>query len=721
MALYHIDHALASDLHPVLVEIGAQPARTLQKGLGLGGQSDGDGVFSAQEVLNGTVAQEVLRPVVERRFRILRRELDRVGTADLSPSRRRASGLHERAVRARGRTAEAIEAWEEFANGVVQHEHRREAVDQLRKELGDQASRLELDVGSHLDATVLQPLKRAEDVLRRALTSLESLEGDDADAVEQGLLEVGEEITTELRRQALAGLRRRLEVEPVRKILQEFDDAVEVKLEGLPESFVVVAPDALPTTDQAVRAYPEPATHAFRLIATGAVERTLRPSLAELGERSQALLAQASDSVQALRESLELRFDAAADAAIEAGRLAARTPDLPVSVREPLEIARSALTSALQDLDALRDRLGGHADEALSSFREDFKALSDRLELQLASARPLEARLQAERARVELEGTAVLRLLLDRGRHIVKLGIQRLGLRLPARTSARPGQDQRRAPLKPGGREGSDRAVLFHILFDETTVAGKVFDGGLILAILASIVVLMLESVESYRMDHGATLAILEWLFTLLFTLEYAARLWAVDRPARYAFSFFGIIDLLAVLPTYLSLIVPGGQYLMGIRMLRVVRAFRVLKLARYVGEAEVLMNALRASRYKITVFLVSVLCVAVVMGSSMYLIEGPSSGFTSIPRGVYWSIVTLTTVGFGDITPQSPLGQTLAAILMVLGYGIIAVPTGIVTAELATASPPSRTVQACRQCGHREQDPAAAFCLVCGDRLTVA
>ena len=228
----------------------------------------------------------------------------------------------------------------------------------------------------------------------------------------------------------------------------------------------------------------------------------------------------------------------------------------------------------------------------------------------------------------------------------------------------------------------------------------------------------MLESVVPVRAEYGTTLAVLEWLFTLLFTLEYIARLWTVDRPARYAFSFFGVIDLLAVVPTYLSLLLPGGQVLMVIRVLRVARAFRVLKLARYVGEAQVLVDALKASRVKITVFLVYVLSMAVVAGSVMYLIEGPEAGFTSIPRGVYWSIVTLTTVGFGDITPQSPIGQALAAALMVLGYGIIAVPTGIVTAEIAGRPGKQNGGHRCHRCGHEADSSTAAYCSVCGATL---
>ncbi len=206
----------------------------------------------------------------------------------------------------------------------------------------------------------------------------------------------------------------------------------------------------------------------------------------------------------------------------------------------------------------------------------------------------------------------------------------------------------------------------------------------LILAILASVVAIMLESVASIRASHGHLLRTLEWVFTVAFTVEYVLRLWCVSRSLRYARSFLGVVDLLAILPTWLSLVVPGGQVLTVVRILRVLRVFRILKLAQYVGEARVLVLALRAARFKITVFVFTVLTIVVIVGALMYLVEGPASGFTSIPAGVYWAVVTLTTVGFGDITPQTPLGQTLATVVMIMGYGIIAVPTGIVTAEIA-------------------------------------
>lgn len=278
-------------------------------------------------------------------------------------------------------------------------------------------------------------------------------------------------------------------------------------------------------------------------------------------------------------------------------------------------------------------------------------------------------------------------------------------------------------PLKAAGAPGSVRSKTHRVIFLHDTYSGKVFDVVLILAILASVAVVMVESVQSIQAEHGALLRALEWMFTILFTVEYALRIWCVDRPSRYAWSFFGVVDLLAVLPSYLTLFVPGGQVFSVVRILRVIRVFRVLKLAQFVGEADLLFAALRAARFKITVFLISVISIVVVMGSIMYLVEGPEAGFTSIPEGVYWGIVTLTTVGYGDIAPLTPFGQTLAAMVMILGYGIIAVPTGIVTAELVHqgrmhgAYPGSRA-RLCGDCRRGEDDPEARFCRYCGTTL---
>ncbi|MGD2047081.1 MAG: ion transporter, partial [Gemmatimonadota bacterium] len=255
--------------------------------------------------------------------------------------------------------------------------------------------------------------------------------------------------------------------------------------------------------------------------------------------------------------------------------------------------------------------------------------------------------------------------------------------------------------------------------FETESFWGRAFDVALILAIVASVVVVMLDSVARIRSDHGQLLRGLEWAFTLLFTVEYALRLWSVRSPRAYALSFFGVIDLLAVLPSYLSVLLPGGQFLAVIRVLRVMRVFRVLKLTQFVGEASVLGAALRASRYKISVFLVAVVTIVIVVGSLMYLIEGAPAGFTSIPIGVYWAVVTMTTVGYGDIAPITPVGQALAAFVMILGYGIIAVPTGIVTSELAAQDRTSGLVsRPCPACGHREEDAHAVFCRRCGSSL---
>lgn len=264
------------------------------------------------------------------------------------------------------------------------------------------------------------------------------------------------------------------------------------------------------------------------------------------------------------------------------------------------------------------------------------------------------------------------------------------------------------------------RARVFEVTFGHETAAGKGFDVLLILAILASVAVVMLDSVAALEAHHPLFLRA-EWVFTVLFTVEYALRLVSVRRPSGYALSFFGVVDLLAILPTFLSLLVPGGQYLIVIRILRVLRVFRVLKLAQYVGEARVLGLALRASRYKITVFLFTVLTIVVVVGSLMFLIEGPEHGFTSIPRGVYWAIVTLTTVGYGDIAPETPLGQAMAAMVMIMGYGIIAVPTGIVTVELANQARRKPQGPPCQACGAPDHDLDARFCRRCGATLGVA
>jgi voltage-gated potassium channel len=259
---------------------------------------------------------------------------------------------------------------------------------------------------------------------------------------------------------------------------------------------------------------------------------------------------------------------------------------------------------------------------------------------------------------------------------------------------------------------------LHTVIFEADTPAGRAFDVALILCILASVAAVMLESVPSVRARHGATLDALEWAFTGLFTAEYVLRLLAVRRPLGYATSFYGVIDLLAVLPNYLSLFVPGAESLIAVRMLRLLRVFRILKLTQHVGEGHVLLAALRASRRKVSVFLLAVLTIAVVAGTLMYVIEGEENGYTSIPRSVYWAVVTITTVGYGDIAPKTPLGQLLSSALMITGYAIIAIPTGIFSAELAAASRKDLTRQACPACSAEGHDPDARFCKYCGAAL---
>jgi voltage-gated potassium channel len=263
------------------------------------------------------------------------------------------------------------------------------------------------------------------------------------------------------------------------------------------------------------------------------------------------------------------------------------------------------------------------------------------------------------------------------------------------------------------------RLKLHEIIFEADTPAGKWFDVVLIFSILLSVVAVMLDSVTGIRENYGSWFYTVEWFFTILFTIEYILRIVCVGRPIGYITSFYGIVDLLAIIPTYLSIVLPGSQYLLVIRILRILRIFRVLKLVQYISEARLLRQALRDSRRKITVFLFTVLTMVVIFGSLMYLIEGPVHGFTSIPRSIYWAIVTLTTVGYGDISPQTGLGQFLAALIMILGYSIIAVPTGIVTVAFAKVeSKAGFNTQACPHCSAEGHDRDAKFCKYCGARL---
>ena len=262
------------------------------------------------------------------------------------------------------------------------------------------------------------------------------------------------------------------------------------------------------------------------------------------------------------------------------------------------------------------------------------------------------------------------------------------------------------------------RNWLHEVIFEADTFSGKLFDVLLIVSIIVSVALVMLDSVAEINASYGKILYAGEWFFTLLFTVEYFLRLFSIGRPHSYALSFYGIVDLLAILPTYLSILIPGTQFLLVIRILRVLRIFRVLKLVPYVGEARMLIHALRASSRKITVFLFTVLTLVIIFGSLMYLIEDASDGFTSIPRCIYWAVVTLTTVGYGDISPQTNLGQFVAALIMIIGYSIIAVPTGIVTVELSHAFTKKLTTQACPQCSAEGHDSDARNCKYCGALL---
>ncbi len=273
------------------------------------------------------------------------------------------------------------------------------------------------------------------------------------------------------------------------------------------------------------------------------------------------------------------------------------------------------------------------------------------------------------------------------------------------------------------------RVTLGNVIYNYDTRAGRMFDAGLTLMIIGSIVVVMLGSVRPFQKEHGALFTLLEVVFTTLFAAEYLLRLLSARHAAHYARSFFGVIDLLSVLPGVLGLLLPGResllvQSLLVIRIVRLVRVFRILHLGNYLTEARVLSGALRASVAKITVFLLVVLVIVVLMGTAMFLIEGPNRGFTSIPTSVYWAIVTLTTVGYGDISPQTPLGKALASLLMILGYGIIAVPTGLITVGLTQARTAAedqaidRPDLSCRRCGLRTHVEDARYCSRCGEGL---
>ncbi len=265
------------------------------------------------------------------------------------------------------------------------------------------------------------------------------------------------------------------------------------------------------------------------------------------------------------------------------------------------------------------------------------------------------------------------------------------------------------------------RFKIHEIIYEAETFAGKTFDIILLICIIASIVVVMLESVDSFNDQHHGALLAFEWGFTIIFTIEYILRLYSVQRPIKYATSFYGVIDLLAILPAYLGLILPEGQtqYLMVIRALRLLRVFRIFKLVKFLRQSTLIMRALKASKEKIFVFLVFVLLVVVIIGSVMYLVEGDKNGqFANIPISIYWAIVTLTTVGYGDISPATPLGQFLAAVVMIMGYAVIAVPTGIVSAEIINESNIPTNTTSCPACSQEGHDDDAEYCKYCGEDL---
>jgi voltage-gated potassium channel len=262
------------------------------------------------------------------------------------------------------------------------------------------------------------------------------------------------------------------------------------------------------------------------------------------------------------------------------------------------------------------------------------------------------------------------------------------------------------------------RYKLYRLIYHHDAPDERNFDLALIVAILTSVLVVLLDSVGAIKARWHDALYMAEWFFTVLFTLEYAVRLWTVRRPLRYATSFFGVIDLLSILPTYLSLFFPASASLLVVRSLRLLRVFRVLKLVEYSGEAGILVDALLRSRRKILVFLSAIMTIVIIFGAIMYVIEGPEYGFHSIPTGMYWAVVTMATVGFGDIAPGTPLGRFVASILILIGYSVIAVPTGIYTAELASSLRPQRRQVRCGECGLPEHEQDAWHCRKCGRAL---
>lgn len=278
------------------------------------------------------------------------------------------------------------------------------------------------------------------------------------------------------------------------------------------------------------------------------------------------------------------------------------------------------------------------------------------------------------------------------------------------------------AEAPPEANKAADWRFRWHeIIFEADTPKGKAFDIGLLVTIVASILIVMLQSVSTINQEYGNMLNIADWVITIGFSIEYALRIACVRRPWRYIFSFWGIVDLLSVLPSYVALVIPGSHYLSVVRVLRLIRIFRIFKLNSYIQESRVLLEALKAARPKIVVFLLVVMSLILVMGTTVYVIENfadDSSEFTSIPKAIYWAIVTITTVGYGDIAPQTVLGQTIAAIAMILGYAIIIVPSGIFSVEIIAASKAQTNTQVCLTCSKEGHDDDASYCKYCGSKL---
>ncbi len=263
------------------------------------------------------------------------------------------------------------------------------------------------------------------------------------------------------------------------------------------------------------------------------------------------------------------------------------------------------------------------------------------------------------------------------------------------------------------------RRKFHQVIYEADTPAGKIFDLVLLLLIIISIVTVMLESVAEIKLKYGTQLEIIEWVITVFFTIEYIGRVLSVGKPLKYIFSFYGVIDLLATLPAYIDLLFPGLHFLLSLRAIRLLRVFRILKLVHFVGAGDALIEALHKSKRKIAVFLYAVVVLCIILGTIMYMVEGPENGFSSIPISVYWTIVTLTTVGFGDITPQTPLGQFISVLIMILGYGIIAVPTGLITAQfMSSRTEPDTNTQSCPNCTIYHHRDDAEYCYHCGFEL---